>query len=308
MVRSRSRFFILLFIALHGCTSGFRQEEPIARVNGSIVTVHDFRALFDILKPKELAQGTKENSELKNLILKTLVRRTVILTEAKRKNISVSDNELDAAIEKYKQGYTPEVFRENLLEQMVDEKEWREQIRQNLLIAKIFDSTEVARPVPKPEEALSFYEKNSALFHSPARAVALHLVLADKAKAEELRKNIASRPTTFLEVAKKYSIGPEAQEDAKIRIDRGALPPELDKALFELPIGAISPVIQSSYGFHVLKVLERTSEINKDFEQAKGEIMKHLLSEGRLQTLSHFEEELIRSAQIEYNRELIRKL
>lgn len=308
MGRVRNNFCLLSLIVLLGCTNQFRPTDTVARVNGEAITVKDFRSLHEILKPKELSQATKESGQVKNLVLKTLVRRLVILTEAKRKSISVSESELEEAVAKYKQGYTSEIFHENLLEQMVDENEWKEQIRQNLLIAKIFDAAEVPKPTLKMEDALSFYERNPMIFHQTAQATALHIVVAERSKAEEIRKALMKNPKDFLTLARKFSTGPEAQEEAKIRVSKGALPIELDRVLFESPIGAFSPIVQSVYGFHIVRVMERTPEMNKDFEQAKSEIMKRLQFEQRMNYLSKFEEDLLRSAQIEYNRELIRLL
>jgi peptidyl-prolyl cis-trans isomerase C len=308
MSLSQNSLLFCLALLSAGCTSGLRQDEAIARVNGLEIMVKDYRTLFEALKPKDLSQASKETPEIKNLIVKTLIRRAVILSEAHSKKISVSDEELEKAIEKHKQGYAPETFKESLLEQMVDENEWKEQIRQNLLISKIFDAAEAPKPSPRTSDALDFYEKNPQVFHQAARAVALQIVVADRNLAIEVRKKLQSSPKDFLKLAHQYSIGPEAQADAKITIEKDALPPELDKILFESPIGKISEVIPSPYGFHILRVLERLPEINKDFEQVKSEIFQRLAAEQREVYLSKFEEDLIRSAQIEYNRPLIRKL
>ena len=134
------------------------------------------------------------------------------------------------------------------------------------------------------------------------------MIFADKNLAQELRKKILANPKEFVSLAKQHSTGPEAQENAKIEIEKDTLPTELDRALFEGPLNNISPVIQSPYGFHLLKVLERIPALNKDFEQARPEIIKRLEQDQHSSEIARFEEDLIRSAQIEYNRNLIKQL
>ncbi len=300
--------FLTICLELTSCNSRPRKDDLIARVNGEPITVGEYQNLYETLKPKELSRSGREAAEIKNLVIKTLVRRHVVLTEAKRRNVSVSEDELQSAIAKFKEGYPQDTFREEFLDQMLDEQDWKSQIEENIIIEKIFDLTETRKPTPRITEALEFYEKNSALFHRPAEATALHIVVNEKNIADEIRKKLESRPGQFLELAKQYSIGPEASEGAKINIEKNTLTEELDKALFETSLQKITPVIQSQYGFHILKVIDRKPPLNKDFDEAKGEIMKKLEAEQRKTWLLRLEEDLLRSAQIEYNRDLVKKL
>jgi parvulin-like peptidyl-prolyl isomerase len=297
----------LLLIASSGCTRP-GQDDSIAQVNGRRISVRDFLMLFESLKPKEIALSGHDRSEMKNLVIKSLVRRAVILTEAETRKMSLSDKELAAGIEKYKQGYTASGFQESLLEQMVDEKEWKEQVRQNLLIEKMFESTAPELPKPTLKEALQFYEQNTDLFNKKAQATALHIAVNDPKVAADIHKKLTADPKAFVSLARAHSVGPEAQEDCKITIEKNTMPEELDRALFEGKLNEISPVIHSPYGYHILKVIHRNPSLNRDFEEVKAEIVDRLVEEKKKAWLLRFEEKLLREASIEYNRNLIGKL
>jgi parvulin-like peptidyl-prolyl isomerase len=220
----------------------------------------------------------------------------------------VSSDELEKGVAKYKSGYTDQVFNESLLEGMVEEDLWRERVRETLLIQKLFDQSRPQIQKPNNQDALEYFERHSASFRKNAQASALHLVVRDDKTAREVRQKISKSTLTFVAAAQEFSVGPEAQSGAKISVDQGVLPEALDRYLFEGPIGELSPVLKSSYGYHLLRVLSRSPAVNQDFKQVKEQILARLYEERRQGWLEKFEEGLIRSAEIEYNRELIGKL
>lgn len=303
------RFFsLILFSALIGCSSPPRKEETIAQVNGEKITVQEYMDLLETMKPKDAGMSAKDRRELKNLVIKTLIRRAVILTEAKDKNIQLSNDELEKGIEKFKAGYTSGSFEQSLLDQMVDEASWKEKIRQNLLIEKMFELSKPQIPEPTTEEALAFYGSNRRMFIKNAVAKAYHIVVNKESLAQEVRQKLKARPGDFLKLAKEYSIGPEAQTDAIISIEKDLMPDEIDRALFEGKIGEFSGIVRSPYGFHIFKVISRTPSLNLDFHQVKSQIIARLIQDRRQDWLFRFEERLIRSADIQYNRDLIARI
>lgn len=302
----------LLLLLIVGCESAPTPDDPIARVNGKVITISDYLNLYESMKPKDVVLQGKERLEIRNLVIQTLVRRAVVLSSAQEKNIEVSDKEVREGAERFKSGYPEQLFQEALLEGMVDEVEWLDQVRQNILIEKLFESEfseeEIARP--SLSEALQYYQDNPDLFVRPAEATAEHIVVGDREVAEEILESLkkSNRRSEFRELAKRHSTGPEAATDARITVEIGTMPEEFDEVLSKLPIGQISPVIESPFGYHILRVLERHSSVNLDFKQVQQEILVKLKEDRRRARLQRFEEALIRAAEIEYNRKLIANL
>lgn len=299
---------LLSLVFISACSRAPHTDDVVARVNGHTITVREFATALSAMKPGEISLSGRARSESKNIILKSLIRRKVVLAEAETLKLALSDQEIEEGIKRYKDGYTNSSFEQSLLEQMVDAAEWRQQVRDGLLIEKLFKRSAPKASPPSLQEALQYYEEHSNLFRKEASSRAMQIVVSDKKMASELLEKVKKNPKLFRDLAKQNSTGPEASSDAIIKVAQGALPPELDGPLFQLRINEISSVIESPYGFHILKVLERQPAINFDFEEVKGQIMAQLVEDHRRQWVLEFEEKLIRSAQIEYNRDLVGRL
>jgi parvulin-like peptidyl-prolyl isomerase len=299
---------LLLSLLVVGCSLPPSKSTPIARVNGSEITLGDYQDLMESLRPKEGVDSSEKKAELRNLVIRTLVRREVIVTEAKKKGITLSNDEVQEGLKKFKDGYSETSFEQSLSDQMIDSNIWHRNVEQSLLIEKLFDESAPRIPPPSPRELMEYFEKNRHLFQKKASARAQHIVVAQQSLAEEIRAKLKKRPQDFEALAKEYSSGPEAQEGAVIQVDKDALPEALDSSLFSLKIGEVSPVIQSPYGFHLFKVMSRSPALNLDFQNVKDQITARLNRQRKLEWIDRFEEKLIRMADIEYNRDLIKKL
>jgi parvulin-like peptidyl-prolyl isomerase len=92
--------------------------------------------------------------------------------------------------------------------------------------------------------------------------------------------NRAASGEPFDLLAMKYSQGPEAQQGGDIGfIEKGVIIPEVEKAAFSLPLEQISNVIESSLGFHIIKVIDKRGAGLKKIESVREEIKTKLEDE-----------------------------
>jgi parvulin-like peptidyl-prolyl isomerase len=97
------------------------------------------------------------------------------------------------------------------------------------------------------------------------------------AKKIEARLNAGE---DFASVAAKVSIGPEAHHGGDLGfITRQIMPEPLDETIFNLPVNKISPIVQSSYGFHIFKVLEIQPARIGNFTDIKKEVIADIQSQ-----------------------------
>jgi len=90
-----------------------------------------------------------------------------------------------------------------------------------------------------------------------AWAVARHILVADEAKCEELKNEIASG-ADFADVAKAYSTCPSSANGGDLgQFGPGQMVPEFDKAVFNGDVGVVYGPIQTQFGFHLLEVTAR---------------------------------------------------
>lgn len=303
------KFSALFVLVIAACSSTPpTEQDPVAQVNGLKITVRDYLNLYENIQPTGVQMNDREKAKLRNLVIQTLVRRAVILTTAEDQGISVNDEELQQGVRRLKEDYPEQTFRESLLDRMVDEVEWTEQLKQDILIEKMFEKTDKEIEEPSLEDALHYYQENVDSFKTPARVQARHIVTGGKDVAEEVLKKLQQDTNRFSELASNHSIGPEAEDDAIIEVDKGTMPEDIDEVLFTIPLNEISRVVESEYGYHIFQVISRSPETNKDFEDVKDEILKKLRSQNKSKWVRKFEEGLLQRADIKYNRDLIQNL
>lgn len=124
------------------------------------------------------------------------------------------------------------------------------------------------------DEILEYYENNKHSFTVGKRVVIQHILVATEQAAKQIRYKLNSR--NFSEMAKKHSIAPEATDGGFIGpFEKGDLPPVFDAA-FNLPTLGISPILKSSYGFHIILLKKKNKKGMVSLEEAKPNILSIL--------------------------------
>jgi peptidyl-prolyl cis-trans isomerase D len=142
-----------------------------------------------------------------------------------------------------------------------------------------------------PQEIQEYYDMNIEQYRRPARVRVRHILIAvhpeagpdvvQKAsrKAEKVRAE-ARRGMDFAALARQYSDDPSASEGGDLGyFSRGEMEPALEKAVFSLGKGDISPVVRTRHGFHVVKVEDVQGAKTKRLDDVKEEIFSHVMKE-----------------------------
>ncbi len=139
-------------------------------------------------------------------------------------------------------------------------------------------------------EVKKFYDENAAKFQGNEQRRASHILIgfgvsatpeqkqAAKAKAEEILASIKKNPKRFEELAVKESQDPgSASKGGDLgSFGRGAMVKPFEDAAFTMKVGEVSDVVESEFGFHIIKVTEVTGE-SSDYESLKPKIKGELL-------------------------------
>ncbi len=151
----------------------------------------------------------------------------------------------------------------------------------------VLDLDSVMKGVSVTEAELrDFYEQNTARFTAPEERRASHILIkaekdapADarakaKAKAETLLAEVTSQPASFAELARKNSEDPGSAEKGGDLdfFGRGAMVKAFEDAAFALKAGQTSAVVESDFGYHIIRVTAARGGDKRSFESVKGEI------------------------------------
>jgi peptidyl-prolyl cis-trans isomerase D len=141
-----------------------------------------------------------------------------------------------------------------------------------------------------PEDLRTYYNEHQDQYRVPEEVKVSHILIktpppgADgkvdekgvaeaQKKAEDILKQLKAG-AKFEDLAKKYSEDPGSGKQGGDLgwIGRGRTVPEFEKAAFSLPVGQLSDLVKSSYGFHIIRVVDKHQPHLKTLDEVKNEI------------------------------------
>jgi peptidyl-prolyl cis-trans isomerase SurA len=224
-------------------------------------------------------RSEEERSELKGRLLDRMINDKLLLLAAKEDTtIEVTTKEVDEAVKeqirRVKSDFTEEEFKAQLKAEGLTEselrKKYREQIRNQMMIDRLV-SSKLSKVSVSTREVKDFYAAYQDSIPDQPQSVKLsHILLEIKpsgktldslvAKAEEIRK-LAVQGEDFAGLATRYSNDPTAQQGGDLGyFRRGDMIPEFEQVAFNLEPGEISNVVQTEFGYHIIKVEEKKGD------------------------------------------------
>jgi len=268
---------VILF-SMWGCGQwgGQLPEHVVARINQELITVDEFNREFKELI-SEPGKGTRETSlgDLKRAYLDQVVERKILVQEARRVGIKVSQEELNQAILEIKKDYPGEGFGEKLGLKGMTLEEWKVRLEEKLLAEKMIRSVLHYRGEIDEKEARQYYETHRSSFQLKPRVRVRQIIVADGEEAIQILKRL-KKGERFEKLAAKKSLGPEGAQGGDLGyFSQGERPEEFDH-VFSMEVGTVSDVIKSPYGYHIFKLEEKIEPREISFEEAKTSILQEL--------------------------------
>jgi peptidyl-prolyl cis-trans isomerase C len=271
-------FLLAFFLALWGCDQwgGRLPENIIAQVNEEQITIDEFNQELKelILEPGTESKG-RDFGDLKEAYLDQVIERKILVQEARRLGIKVSQEELNQAITEIKKDYPGEGFGEKLGLKGITLEEWKARLEEKLLAEKMIRNALYYRGEINEKEALAYYEEYLSSFQVHEKVRARQIVVASEEEAIQILK-LLKRGENFEKLAMKRSLGPEKVEGGDLGyFSQGERPSEFDR-VFTMEVGEISEIIKSPYGFHIFKLEEKIEPRQIPFEEAKARVIQDL--------------------------------
>lgn len=305
---AQKRLTTLLFFTLFTLllTSGCRSQEPTAsplllRVDNRTMTLEQFRKEFEKSLPSGQKFTIEERKGLERAFLVQIIDRELALAEADRLGISLQPNELEQAVAEIRREYPQGEFEAMLTERNLSLDDWRRDLQTSLLMEKIIRQAVYAGIEVDAAEIEDYYKKHKDDFDRPAQVRARQIVVASEDEGKQVLERLR-QGEAFADVARQYSLSPDAEEGGDLGFfARGEMPEEFDKTVFTLPVGRISDLIKSEYGFHVFMVEEKRKAHRLSLDEARDEIRRLLLSEKEKNAYQQWLRDLRARATIEIN-------
>jgi peptidyl-prolyl cis-trans isomerase C len=284
----------------------------IAKVNGAALTELDLQDELDKLYPRSFFHGT--SSEIKRTALRpqalnNIIKNELLFQEAKRMRLKV-DNSLinDTRKSTMKRLGGKKAFKSVLKQKGITDKEYRKKLEKNFLVEIILEKEVNQKSEVSDEEVAKYYEENKKTYVRPSSRRIWHVLIKvhpsssseqrqDKKKWAEKALNMAKKEDADLyQIAWDYSDGPFRVKGGDLGlVHKGRLQPEVDEAAFNLENGQISGIIESLYGYHIVKVtgIEDSKQLSlKDVsEKIKRELQEFKLKRTKDALISRLREQ-----------------
>jgi parvulin-like peptidyl-prolyl isomerase len=253
----------------------------VATVNGAKIYLEDYQLLLNQKKamlPKDILDQPDYMKRFEEEVLDGMITEKIMNLRAQELNISISAAELEEKIKEIKKDYGKDFF--NLLAQEnVKYEQWQEDLKKEMLLQKLIAIDVNANIKVSDDEAEDYYNEHLSHYKTEPRVRVAQIVVRDLAMAEKIAAQLKAGED-FAKVAAQVSIGPEANRGGDLGfITKLIMPDPLDKTIFNLPVNKISPIVQSSYGFHIFKVLEIQPAKIGNFSDIKEEVIADVRSQ-----------------------------
>ncbi len=303
-----SRAFLIFLFFIFGCDpwGGSLPNRVLALVNQEQITADEFNREFKelMLEPGKENAGTSLR-ELKEAYLDQMIERKLIVQEARRSGLKVSQGELNQAISEIRMDYPGEGFGERLGLKGVVLDEWKARLEEELLAEKMIRRVAQSRGETDDKEALRYYEAHPDLFQVRQKVRARQIVVADGEEAIQILKRL-KRGERFEKIAREKSLGPEKEKGGDLGyFSQGEKPAEFDH-VFTMGVGTISEVIKSPYGYHIFKLEEKIEARQMPFKEAKSKILQEIGQRKGEEEYQKWLKEIKGKAKVKVNRRLLK--
>lgn len=257
-------------------------RQVVAEVNGAKIMGDRFLVEYARFKKRvKIPQGKDEGleKELRSGLMDNLVRDALMEQEAGKAGIKITPEMEEEEVQSMLKGNSPARLQTVLQEQGLTYDEWKASVKQNLLVERLLKQKISPMVQLADAEMKEYYEAHTDEFRRDTQAHVFHILGTSFIEADRARMELAAGKK-FEEVAKSASKSPEAANGGDLGfIGKGQMPKELDEVIFRLKANEVSKVIESPYGFHVLKVTEFSKPRLLAYDEVKDGIHKRLFQE-----------------------------
>ena len=285
---------ILVVMSFPDNSQGAMPDRILAVVNNEVITLTDYKRFLKYIGFSNRGDGIDEG------LLKKLIEEKVILYEAKRREIEVSDGEVDEMMEKMRaeNALSRDEMEKELEGEGIGVQGFKRMLKEKLIALRLVESEVDSRVRVSEKEIKDYYHANTrAYLKSPGKAEVRAIFLKlDRGATEGEITDMKRKALTIMGrlnegVSFEHLVDEYDEEFLKNKrgnlgeVERGTLIPLLDRKIFSMNVGETSEPIWVKEGVYILKVVNKTADTFKPMEEVKEEIRAYLFEETREELL-----------------------
>ncbi len=258
--------------------------DVVAKVNGEEILRQDVDQIITVfVLPQFQAQNpgaelpAEQKAQIEKNIVEQLVTERILVQKAKEASITADEA---LVTERFEQAKTQ---RPDLSEEMLKKLLEKDSMIQKLLEAEVISKVSVT-----DEEVQAYYDEQKEQFQEQEQVQASHILIqvaqdatdedrqAARQKIDEVLA-LAKEGKDFAELAKEYSEGPSKDQGGDLGFfPQGAMVKPFEEAVFALNEGEISDVVETQFGYHIIKLIGKKEAREVPFAEVKDQLMQGL--------------------------------
>lgn len=266
--------------------------DPVAKVNGTIITRLDLdRAVKVLVSQNRLPQPLPPESlkQAEEAALDQLISAELLYQAGRKTEIKDLDKQVDEKVSQNKAKFpSTEEFEKALKSVEMTEKDLKEFTRKDVVISNFIEKNIAEKTKVTEADAKKFYDDNPDKFKQEPSVKASHILCGVEAsataeekkkakeKAEALLKRIKAGED-FATLAKSESTCPSSKQGGDLGFfSKGQMVAPFEKAAFALKPGEVSDVVETQFGYHIIKLTEKKEGGTIKFDEVKEKIENYL--------------------------------
>ncbi|MGA1876045.1 MAG: peptidylprolyl isomerase [bacterium] len=296
-----------------------KDQTMVATVNGTIITQSEIDSEIQNLI-REFGGGMpadqmdKVKSMLQKQAMDNLINQTLLQQKADKDGVEPEKKAIDEKMAEIAGRFSsPEQFQEQLAAAGLTEGALRQEIQQSLKIESLMAEPMASIKEANDKEVEDFYRNNPKEFQKQEQVRASHILIAveadesDDARAQKrlklagLKGEIANG-ADFSTLAGQHSDCPTKSKGGDLGFfEKGEMVPAFEEVAFTLKPGEVSDIVETQFGYHLIKVTDRKPAHAVPLEQVKDKVADYLNNQKRREAARDYIQGLRDSARIEYS-------
>jgi len=293
----------------------------VVTVNGTKITAGQIDTVLDA-RLEQMASRIPPNmkdqyrQQMRKRLVEQMVIEEILTQKEKTLNITVSQADVNAQVQEQmkSQNLNLDEFKALLKNYGTTYTEFEQNMRKKLMFEKLMEGEFKSKIKEANDAAIkAFYNENSDQFKEPESIHTKHILIkpADgndpnkakaeaKVKAEEVLKKVKDGGN-FEELAKEYSACPSAKNGGDLGdAPKGSFVPAFEKAAYALEPNQVSDVVETEFGYHIIKLIGHKDANTVSLDQAKEKIAQHLSNQQKQEVVVNYIQKIKKEADIKF--------
>jgi peptidyl-prolyl cis-trans isomerase C len=307
----------LIWFALQGSAPETQaSQEKVAVVNGTVISRNDFDREMSGLVQRLVAQGRSlsdgQFQELRKNVLENMINLELLYQESQKRGVKVKEVAIEEHLKLLRKGFSNEdEFQKALKEMNLSDADFRSHIEKNLSVQQFVDKEVVQGISVSDKEVRTYYDSHPEFFKRPEQVRASHILIKVDPQADASQRDLAlkrikeiqqmlQKGQDFAALAKEFSQGPTAARNGDLGyFGRGQMVKPFEKIAFALRPGEVSGIVETQFGYHLIKCTDKKPESTFAYEDVKTKLHDYLKREKERAEVASYLEKLKGKAKVE---------